>query len=70
MKNVGNVDRVIRILLIGFIFYAYYVGWTVGWVVALISIAVVVFLFTTAGRAQCPLYQQIGISTRQEEKTF
>jgi hypothetical protein len=66
MKNIGNIDQVIRILLIGFIFYAYYVGWTVGWLGALVSAVIVVFLFTTAWSAQCPFYQQIRISTRRK----
>jgi len=63
MKNVGNIDRLIRLISVGFIFYAYYMRWTVGWT-AILSAVVAVVLLTTAFSGECPLYKQIGLNTK------
>jgi hypothetical protein len=66
-KNIGPVDRIIRIIL-GLVLIAYAIpiwfpvtGWNwVGWI-GLIPLATAIFNF-------CPLYQILGISTSTENK--
>jgi len=68
-SNVGLIDRFIRIILVGVIFYAYYIGWTVGWV-AIVSAFVAALLLVTAFSGECYLYSWLGISTKSKVKTL
>ena len=61
-NNIGVTDRVIRIVIAGGLLYlslGVYEGWTIGMVVAIISI----FPLMTALLGNCPLYNLLGIST-------
>lgn len=64
-KNMGTVDRTIRILVAIAIGVLYFTG-RIGGVLALVlGIVAVVFLFTSLV-ARCPGYVPLKISTRRE----
>lgn len=61
-KNMGNIDRIVRVLaavLIGYLYFAGIVSGTVG--VALLVVAGVFVL--TSLVSFCPLYSLLGVST-------
>ena len=63
MKNVGNVDRTVRLLLVLAIVAAYLSG-VISGTVALVLGAVALVLFLTGLFATCPAYMPFRISTR------
>lgn len=66
-KNMGNVDRVIRILLAAVIAYLYFTNKIEGtWGIILLIFAVVLLL--TSLLRICPLYYPIGLKTFREKK--
>ncbi|MCK9344871.1 MAG: DUF2892 domain-containing protein [Candidatus Pacebacteria bacterium] len=65
-KNMGNVDRIIRVLvavLVGYLYYTGIISGTIG--VALLVVAGVFVL--TSIVSFCPLYTFIGVSTCKVE---
>jgi hypothetical protein len=64
-KNMGTVDRVVRLTLAGAVLVLYLTGIITG-TVALILGALAVVWVVTSLLAFCPLYLPFKISTRQE----
>ncbi len=61
-KNMGNADRVIRVILAVVVVGLYYSGILTGtWAVVLLIIAGIFFLTSLIG--YCPLYAPFGLST-------
>lgn len=64
-SNVGLMDRIIRILLVLGIFYAYYAGWIFG-LVAMGFAVVAVALLVTAFTGECFVYRWLGMNTKMK----
>ena len=64
-KNMGNADRMIRVLAAVAIAILYFTG-QVGGTVALILGVLAVILIATSFVSFCPLYLPFGISTRKK----
>lgn len=65
-KNVGIIDRIVRIALVAVIVYAYSVGWVYGIVAMGLSVIALVLL-TTAATGTCPLYTWLDLSTNRKK---
>ena len=64
-KNMGTVDRTIRILVaigIGFLYFTGRIGGTLAIVLGVIAVAFVI----TSFMGRCPAYVPLGISTDKE----
>jgi Na+(H+)/acetate symporter ActP len=66
-KNMGTVDRIIRVLIAIVIAVLYYIGQITGLAAIILGIIAVVFLLTSIF-ARCPLYIPFGLSTRKKEQ--
>lgn len=66
-KNMGTVDRIIRILIAILIAVLYFTGQITGLAAIILGIIAIVFLLTSIF-ARCPLYLPFGISTRKKEE--
>jgi len=66
-KNMGNVDRIIRILIAAVIAYLSYAGKIQGTLNLVLVILAVVFLLTSL-LGFCPLYVPFKISTNKAKK--
>ncbi len=64
-SNVGLMDRIIRILLVMGIFYAYYAAWIFG-LVAMGFAVLAVVLLTTAFTGECFIYRWLGVNTKMK----
>ena len=66
-KNVGSIDKVVRILLA---LVAAYLGWKGGFsdTVSYILFAVAIILLVVSLIGFCPLYPLLGISTCKSKK--
>jgi len=63
-KNVGNPDRLIRILLaLALVVWAWFAG--MGSVGGIVLLVLAVVLVLTASISFCPLYLPFGLSTRR-----
>ncbi len=61
-KNMGNTDRIIRLLLAGVFAYLYFAGIVTGtWGIVLLVLGVVFVLTSLVGF--CPLYTLVGMNT-------
>jgi len=67
-KNMGTVDRVIRVLVAIVVAVLYFTGQISGTLALVLGIIAVVFLLTSLV-GFCPLYKILGISTNKEETT-
>jgi hypothetical protein len=65
-KNMGTIDRVVRIVIAVIIAILYYTDQITGLAAIILGIIAVVFLLTSLF-ARCPLYLPFGISTRKKE---
>jgi hypothetical protein len=63
-KNMGNIDRVIRLLVVAVIAALYYMGQLTGLAATILGIVAVAFLVTSIV-GWCPGYLPFGISTRK-----
>jgi K+-transporting ATPase A subunit len=63
-KNIGNVDRVIRILLALLVAGLYYQG-TISGITGIILLIVAAVLVATVFIGTCPIYLGLGLSTRK-----
>jgi hypothetical protein len=66
-KNMGNLDRIIRIIMaiiIGSLYLMEYIGGFIGLILIVLS---VVFIVTSILQI-CPIYSLIRISTRSSKK--
>lgn len=64
-KNMGLVDKVVRILAAIAIIALYYAGMLSGLVATILLIVAVVFI-ATSFIGTCPLYLPFGLSTRKK----
>ena len=62
-KNVGNLDRIIRVVLALVVAVLYFAGQISGTAALVLGILAVIFLATGA-MGSCPLYTVTGLSTR------
>lgn len=61
-KNMGNTDRIIRLVLAGVFAYLYFAGIVTGtWGIVLLVLGVVFVLTSLVGF--CPLYTLVGMNT-------
>ena len=67
-KNMGSMDRVIRLGIAVVIAVLYFTGVISGTVAIVLGILAVVFIATSMV-STCPLYLPFGLSTRGKEKT-
>jgi len=63
-KNMGPIDRVIRLLVVVIIAVLYYMGQLTGLAATILGIVAVAFLITSIV-GWCPGYLPFGISTRK-----
>lgn len=63
-KNMGMLDRIIRLVVVVIIAALYYTGQISGVAATILGIVAVVFL-VTALLGWCPIYLPFGISTRK-----
>jgi hypothetical protein len=66
-KNMGSVDRFIRILIAVTIAVLYFTN-VVGGVIGIVLMAVAAIFLLTSFVSFCPLYLPLGISTRKTGK--
>lgn len=70
-RNVGNLDRIVRIvagLLLAVAGVAAVAGyWQAGLVVGVLGLVVGAILLVTGTTQQCPIYAGAGISTAEEQ---
>ena len=64
-KNMGNLDRTIRLILVAVVLLLYFTGVISGTVALILGILAVIF-FVTSLISFCPLYLPFGISTRKK----
>ena len=64
-KNMGTVDRIIRVLIVAVIAVLYFAGQISGVAAIILGIIAVVFLLTSIF-SFCPLYIPFGLSTRKK----
>lgn len=62
VKNMGLVDRLLRIVVAAVIAYLYITGAIAGWLAVVLGIIAVVFLVTSA-MGFCPAYLPFKITT-------
>lgn len=65
-KNMGNIDKTIRILVALVIFALYYTNQISG-ITAIIGLILSGIFILTSFMSFCPLYLPFGISTRKKE---
>jgi hypothetical protein len=65
-KNVGNTDRILRVLVAVVIAVLYFTDQISGTVAAILGLFAVVFLLTSA-LSFCPLYLPFKISTKKTD---
>lgn len=67
-KNMGNADRIIRILLAAVMAYLYFSGKVAGTFGLVLVILAAVFVLTSLV-SFCPLYKLVGINTCPVKKS-
>ncbi|MBB5744832.1 hypothetical protein GGR13_000404 [Brevundimonas variabilis] len=67
MKNMGTLDRVIRLAAVAAVIGAYGLG-LIGGTLALVLGAVAAVLLLTSLTATCPAYMPFGLSTRRRRR--
>jgi len=65
MKNMGTVDRIIRVLLAAVVAVLYFTGQITGALAVILGILAVIFLATSVVGI-CPLYMPFKLSTRKQ----
>ncbi|MBI9050327.1 MAG: DUF2892 domain-containing protein [Anaerolineaceae bacterium] len=63
-KNMGSLDRIIRLLLVALVAILYFTNVISGTLALILGILAVVFLVTSLV-SFCPLYKLFGISTNK-----
>ncbi len=66
-KNMGTLDRIIRLALVVLVAILYFAGVISGTWAIILGIAAVVFLLTSL-IGFCPLYVPFGISTKRKNQ--
>lgn len=67
MKNMGTIDRVIRLVAVAAVIGAYGLGWISGTLALILGVVAVVLLLTSL-TATCPAYMPFGLSTRPRRR--
>ena len=62
-KNMGNLDRIVRIIVVLAIAIAYFMGQISGTLALVLGVVALVFLLTSL-IGTCPAYLPFGLSTR------
>ena len=62
-KNMGNLDRALRLIVVAAIATAYFMGQISGTLAIVLGVVAAVF-FLTSLVGTCPAYMPFGISTR------
>lgn len=62
VKNMGNADRIIRVIIAAVLGYLYYNG-TIGGTLGIVLLVVAVVFVLTSLMGFCPLYKPLGINT-------
>ena len=65
-KNMGTVDKIIRLTIVAIIVILYLAGQLTGTAAIILGIVAVAFLLTSLF-GWCPTYVPFGISTRKKE---
>lgn len=65
-KNIGSMDRMIRILVAGLIAVLYFTGQITGVAAIILGVLALVFLLTSFLNF-CPIWWALGISTDKKE---
>ncbi len=65
-KNMGTVDRIVRIILAIVVIILYFTGQITGIAAIILGIFAAAFIITSA-IGFCPLYLPIGLSTAKKE---
>lgn len=65
MKNMGMMDRVVRLAIVAIIAAAYAFGYLDGAVATALGVVAVAFLLTGLV-GTCPIYMPFGFSTRRD----
>jgi uncharacterized membrane protein YtjA (UPF0391 family) len=65
-KNMGTLDRIIRLVIAVVIAVLYFTGNLSGIAAIILGILAVIF-FVTSLVSFCPLYQPFGLSTRKKQ---
>lgn len=68
-KNMGVVDKVIRLVVVAIIAALYFAGQITGAAAIILGIVAVAFLVTSL-IGWCPIYVPFGISTKKTDKTL
>lgn len=66
-KNMGTLDRIIRMIIaiiIGILYFTHHISGTAAIVLGIIAIAFILTSFVGA----CPVYMPFGLSTRKEDQ--
>lgn len=66
-KNMGTLDRIIRIILALVVIILYFAGLITGTAAVILGIIAFIFIITSAA-GTCPLYIPLKISTNKQEK--
>jgi len=65
-KNMGSLDRVLRVVIAVLVGVMYFIGMISGTVAIILGILAAVFILTSLF-GTCPLYLSLNLSTRKEE---
>jgi hypothetical protein len=68
MKNMGTVDRIVRVIVAIVIAVLYFTGSISGMLAIILLVLAGVFILTSL-ISTCPLYLPFGITTRKVEKS-
>jgi hypothetical protein len=66
-KNMGTVDRIVRLILVAIVLLLYFTGVISGTVAIILGVLAAIF-FITSLISFCPLYLPFGISTRKKSE--
>lgn len=66
-KNMGLVDRIVRLVLVALVAVLYFTGVISGTLAIVLGVLAVIF-FVTSLISVCPLYMPFGISTRKKNE--
>jgi hypothetical protein len=65
-KNVGTIDRIIRILIAVVVVVLYFTGVVTGTLAIILLVLSAVFVITSL-LSFCPIWKVLGLSTRKKE---
>ena len=67
-KNVGSIDRVVRVIIaLAAAYFAYQGGFELAWIATVLYVVAGIMLFSTL-MGSCPLYSIFGMNTCKVKK--